>query len=196
MEALKLIPSVFFDLISRVVTGSVAIVCLLLFYGRDWHSFLLEILGGSFADGTGELTAIGLFFYSAYVAGHLLAPFAKAAQRIGELSWLRPKSRAPEGAYDFLRIHYPNAGAQCAKIRAEFTMFNGLFVVFLALFVATWICPYTSIPVGGFPIFLIAVATAVRGRTVRDTFEKTVAKCAKAVDFPNRAGQAPASATG
>src|SRR5262249_40492405 len=44
----------------------------------------------------------------------------------------KPMPNADKGAYDWLRIHSKEAGAQCAKIRAEFTMHNGLAVVFFA----------------------------------------------------------------
>jgi hypothetical protein len=184
MESLKLIPSVFFDGIARVVPGAVAIVAFLLISERPWSRMLETTLGPPFASGDAVLTATALLFFTAYVVGQLIAPFAKWAQRIGESKFLKPKPTAPRGAYDYLRLHYADAGAQCAKIRAEFTMFNGLAVVFLASAACYWL--RTPAPELTIFITLLAasVATAVRGRTTRDTFNETVGKFVDGTAFP------------
>ena len=39
--------------------------------------------------------------------------------------------KSPSEEYEWLRLHFPEAGGICAKLRAEFTMYNGLSGVFL-----------------------------------------------------------------
>src|SRR4030095_1549891 len=104
----------------------------LLLSGTTWSHFLEQTLGPSFAERHALVTTTILLFVMGYVIGQLIAPFAKLVQRIGEWKHFNPKPEATSGAYDFLRLHYKDAGSQCAKIRAEFTMYNGLAVVFLA----------------------------------------------------------------
>jgi len=86
--------------------------------------------------------------------------------------------------YDWLRLHYPGIGDQCAKIRAEFTMHNGLAVVLLLTAIAyplrvegwRW---YVLIG-----LVLVGLVEFYRGRTTRDTFNQTVKKFRKAADQP------------
>jgi hypothetical protein len=196
MDSLKLIPSVFFDGIARVVPGATAIVAYLLLSGTTWSRILEKTLGTPFTEKDALLTATGLLFVTAYVVGQLIAPLAKLAQRIGEWKYLylkrdgwkvttKPKPEAASRAYDFLRLHHKEAGAQCAKIRAEFTMYNGLSVVFLA----SSICYPLSSTMWNWSVLAILVgttlATAIRGRTTRDTFNETVTKFASATTFTN-----------
>jgi hypothetical protein len=189
MDSLKLIPSVFFDGIARVVPGATAIVAYLLLSHSTWSQTLERTIGPSFADCDAVLTAIGLLFITAYVVGQLIAPLAKLVQRIGEWKYLnlkwegwrvkrnpKPMPEAEKDAYDFLRLYHKEAGSQCAKIRAEFTMYNGLVVIFLVSSVyyplssSMWDWTVLAILVG------TTLATAIRGRTVRDTFNETVMK--------------------
>jgi hypothetical protein len=230
MDSLKLIPSVFFDVIARGVPGATAIVAYLLLSGTTWSHILEKTLGPTFAEKDALLTATALFFVAAYVVGQLIAPLAKLAQRIGEwkylylklgrkitkkakakrsqrvsnwkyvyvyLKWrvkVTTKAKPKENAYDFLRLHHKEAGSQCAKIRAEFTMYNGLSVVFLASSIyyprssTMWKWSVLAILVGA------TILTAYRGRTTRDTFNTTVIKFKKAADdnlprtaLPNKA---------
>ena len=143
MDSLKLIPSVFFDGIARVVPGAIAIVAYLLLSRSTWTQALEKTISPSFAECDALLTATGLLFVTAYVVGQLIAPLAKLVQRLGENKYLylkregwtvkpKPMPKAEKDAYDFLRLHSKEAGSPCAKIRAEFTMYNGLAVVFLA----------------------------------------------------------------
>jgi hypothetical protein len=144
-----------------------------------------------------------LFMLAIYVVGQLLSPYAKLVQRVGESrpirgvvqsklvqrigQWLGFKLKempnAPSGAYDWLRLHSKEAGGQCAKIRAEFTMHNGLAVVFLASCV--WYVARR--PDWDWRVLLVllvaALSAAVRGRTTRDTFEETVGKFAEAAGY-------------
>jgi hypothetical protein len=179
MDSLKLIPQIFFDIIGRVVPGAVAILAALLLSGTIWESWLRTILGEKVAESPGFSMLI--YFIGAYVAGQLLSPLAKLVQRTGELRLFRPKQKAR--GYDWLRMHHPDAGAHCAKIRAEFTMHNGLAAVLFAsagVYILSggawrwWVLG--SLIVGG----LIA---AIRGRTTRDTFNETVAKFAEAAGY-------------
>lgn len=195
MDSLKLIPSVFFDVIARVVPGATAIVAYLLLSGSTWSQILEKTLGPPFAKSDALLTATGLLFVAAYVMGQLIAPLAKLAQRIGEWKYLylkrkgwrvtlTPKPKADPLAYDFLRLYHKDAGSQCAKIRAEFTMYNGLATVFLA----SSACYPLSASMLDWSVLVILVgttlATAIRGRTTRDTFNETVTKFASATTFP------------
>ncbi len=182
MDSLKLIPQVFFDFIGRVVPGAVGIVACLLFSGRTWESWLSAILGDSLATDSVSV-AILIFLFASYVVGQLLSPAAKLVQRIGELKYFRPKPKS--AGYDWLRLHHPEAGAYCAKIRAEFTMHNGVATVLLLSAVVypfrgrEWRC---SVLIG---LVLAGMIAAYRGRTTRDTFNETVAKFAKAGAFSN-----------
>ena len=174
----------FFDAIARVVPGATAIVAYLLISGRRWSEILENTLGPSFANSDSLLTSTGLLLFSAYVVGQLIAPFAKLAQRIGEWNWFKPRQKAQSGAYDYLRLYYKDAGSQCAKIRAEFTMYNGLATVFFASS-ASYLM-FTSIREWRVLIILLVttLATGIRGRTTRDTFEKTVSTFVEKTPFP------------
>jgi hypothetical protein len=182
MDSLKLIPQIFFDLIGRVVPGALGVVACLLLSGTTWESWLRVTLGQSLA--TDSLSgAILIFLAAAYVVGQMLSPAAKLIQQIGEVKYFGPKPKA-EG-YDWLRLHHPEAGAQCAKIRAEFTMHNGIATVLL---VSAVVYPLRgdawrrSVLIG---LVFGGLLAAYRGRTTRDTFNETVAKFAKAAGFPN-----------
>jgi hypothetical protein len=213
MESLKIIPEIFFDLIARVVPGGVGLVAYLLLSGKSWQFCLDTSLGSSLA---GSLSvAILIFLVAAYLVGQLLSPAAKLVQRIGEdypigletvpkLVGRIKKKYGEEGkncpdltkliaypppkaeGYDWLRLHYPGVGDQCAKIRAEFTMHNGLAVVLLLTAIAyplraegwRW---YVLIG-----LVLVGLAEVYRGRTTRDTFNQTVKKFREAADQPPR----------
>jgi hypothetical protein len=199
MDSLKLIPSVFFDGIARVVPGATAIVAYLLLSGSTWSQILEKTLGRSFAESDALLTATGLLFFAAYVVGQLIAPLAKGVQRIGEgkkIKWNKIQKmfdppKMDDDAYDVLRFYHKDAGAQCAKIRAEFTMYNGLAIVFLAssigygVLTPTWNWLVMGTLVGA------ALATAIRGRTTRDTFNETVMKFTRAAKLTKLPAEQP-----
>ena len=180
MDSLKLIPQVFFDLIGRVVPGAVGVLAALLLSKTTWQSWLHVTLGET-VGAESSLVTVFTFLAAAYVVGQLLSPLAKLVQRVGELRWFKPKPKA-EG-YDWLRTHHPEAGAHCAKIRAEFTMHNGIAAVLLvsAAVYALTAEPWRWSVLGG--LILGGLLAAVRGRTTRDTFNETVAKFAKAAGF-------------
>jgi hypothetical protein len=209
MDSLKLIPSVFFDAIARVVPGSAAMIAYLYFAHTTWSQILTKYLGAAFAGKDALLVSTILFPMTAYVVGQLLSPFAKGVQRIGEWKFFRwkkepkkfkwkmePKEKAPKGAYDWLRVKDKDAGAQCAKIRAEFTMHNGLFVTFVASLVWSlfFVCHRDWLLIAALTLF--AVSTAIRGRTTSDTFDETVGKLSKAAGYcppPSKAPQGAAA---
>jgi hypothetical protein len=190
MDSLKLIPQVFFDIIGRVVPGAFAIMAALLLSTATWESWLSATLGKVLADS--PTVSVLIFFAGAYVAGQLLSPLAKLVQRVGELHWFRPSPKAD--GYDWLRTHHPEAGTHCAKIRAEFTMHNGLAAVLLVSTVVyvlrgeAWRWSVLGV------LMLGALLALVRGRTTRDTFNETVEKFTKAAASyapqpPNTAAQ-------
>ena len=84
MDSLKLIPSVFFDAIARVVPGSAAMIAYLYFAHTTWSQVLAQYLGAAFAGQNALLVSTILFFMTAYVAGQFLSTFAKGVQRIAE----------------------------------------------------------------------------------------------------------------
>ncbi|KWB61814.1 hypothetical protein [Burkholderia ubonensis] len=177
MDSLKVIPQVFFDLIGRVVPGAVGSVTWLLLTGTTWESWLSVALGKSLATDS-SVVAILVFLATAYVTGQLLSPVAKLIQRIGEFFSPEPKAKD----YDLLRLKSPEVGGYCAKIRAEFTMHNGLAAVFL---IGAFAYPLRgqdwrwSVLIG---LILIGLLEAFRGRTTRDTFNKTVNNFALALE--------------
>lgn len=177
LDQLKLIPQVFFDLIARVVPGAIGIVAALLLSKTTLESWLRDALGERLASSS-SLGAAVIFLAAAYVVGQVLSPLAKGVQRLGELRWFKPEPKA-EG-FDWLRLHHPAAGDQCAKIRAEFTMHNSFVVVLLVSAIVyplrdgSWQWPVlVALSVG-------ALLAGIRGRTTRDTFNKTVAKFVEA----------------
>ena len=128
MDALKLIPQLFFDLIARVVPGVVAFMLLaLLWPGCDW-TLVLETASGGWLD-EGNVFAFAFFvpLGAGYVMGHLIAPIGRMMREL-----TKPKPVAePWRHYDWLRVHRPDAGALAAKIRAEYTMHFSLAAAFL-----------------------------------------------------------------
>jgi len=180
VDSLKLIPSVFFDLIARVVPGISAIVGAVLLFKTSWSEVLEQTLGPPFASPDSQFTSMLLLFFFGYISGQIIAPLAKYAQRIGEKSMFGEKQKARAGGYDYLRLHHETAGSQCAKIRAEFTMFNGLATVFFlgAFIYLTQVFRQTL----EFEILVLlglvaaTIGCAIRGKKTRDTFNETVEK--------------------
>lgn len=151
----------------------------LLLRDMTWGSQLMAVFGTEVAGSSS--VSIFLFGAAAYVAGQLISPPAKLVQRAGELKIFRPGPKS--SAYDWLGIHHEKVGAHRAKIRAEFTMHNGLAVVLLGSALAY--------PLGEQPwrrqiqlaLVLGGLLAVVRGRTTRDTFHDTVNQFARAAGF-------------
>jgi hypothetical protein len=83
MEALKIIPQVFFDIIARVVPGCTAIVAWLLLLQKTWELSMSGLFGTSFAKDSTTLSFL-IFLGAGYVAGELISPLAKGMQRINK----------------------------------------------------------------------------------------------------------------
>lgn len=172
MDALKIVPQLFFDLIARVIPGSSAILLYFVLFDPTW-SFWRKLMDGMLpyhatsGDSSAGFVVLALLLV-AYVLGHLISPLVKAAQRIGE-NFPPALAKSNSQKYDWLRLHAPDAGALCAKLRAEFTMYNGLAVVF-ALFGAAslLVSPANWVAVVG--LFVLALLMGYRGRETKGTF--------------------------
>ena len=113
------------------------------------------------------MSLVALFL--SFLVGYVLAPIAKQVQRMNERLLLKDPDTGE--MYDQLRAHRPDAGALCAKIRAEFTMHNALSVAFVA--VALMSTQSDAIATGGWHWFwaLVSLGVAVlmdwRGATTK-----------------------------
>lgn len=177
MDALKAIPQFFFDLIGRMVPGSAAFLLLHQFFDPDWHywnAFIKGITATSDID-TPSNTFVGLaVMLITYALGHILSPLTKKIQRITE-KYPSPlkKNESESENYAWLRLHYPGPGGNCAKLRAEFTMYKGLAAACVLGVIASPVLePHT---VWGSVVFaLLAVLMAKRGREGHETFSSSV----------------------
>jgi hypothetical protein len=183
----KLIPQVFFDVLARYVPGAVLLGSWIILVGQHGWAHLLNVLLAGHLDGSNALpTATLVLLFMPFVVGYVLAPFAKGVQRGNEHHWwLLPRKWGvredkPAGnGYDWLRVNFPDAGALCAKIRAEFTMHNALSVAFLAITAMACLTgEYYWAIVSGLAVPLMAL----RGATTEKTFHSTTRKFCKAKD--------------
>lgn len=172
MDALRLIPQIFFDLLARVVPGVVMLVIATFLCPKaGWYDLLMLAAGG-------KLTAENAFAFAffiplgvGFVLGHLIAPIGKTMG-----GWVRhPGFKAPWREYDWLRMHRPDAGALAAKIRAEYTMHYSLAAAFLIGLAAGIYLHVYYTPGAPSPGCLVALAvlTALslwRGRDTEKTF--------------------------
>src|SRR5215813_6122454 len=125
MDALKLVPQLFFDLIARVVPGVVLLVLFsLITPGMSWETTLNLAAGGKLDKGNAFAFSLFLPLALGYVLGHLIAP-------LGKLLGRATTANEPWERYDYLRVHLPDIGALTAKIRAEYTMHFSLAAAFL-----------------------------------------------------------------
>jgi hypothetical protein len=178
MDALKLIPQVFFDAIARVVPGGTALA--LLFTCVPWVATawqkLLHVSQGMVKEPSTVFSSLSILV-CAYAIGHVVSPMTKGIQRVGE--WLLPRTEPKDGKsrsekYDWLRVYAPDAGAHCAKLRAEFTMYNSLAAVFLlAFFISACLTAPASLG-AQFAFVLLSVGMAYRGYEGADTFAKSI----------------------
>jgi len=177
MDALRLVPQLFFDLLARVVPGVVLLVVVAALHpSRSWPD-LLDIAAGH------KLNADNAFAFAffvqlglGFVLGHLIAPIGKTMG-----GWVRhPGFKAPWREYDWLRMHRPDAGALVAKIRAEYTMHYSLAAAF-AIGLVAGIAMYALGTPGappGWSLAALAVLAALSLWRGRDT-EKTFADSAR-----------------
>lgn len=207
MEALKFIPQLFFDLIGRMVPGFLAMLLgLLVYYQTGYDIAWREITETSF-------WVLSIF---AYIIGHLVAPLTKFIQRKNErFSWLisDDKTECPDDKkeekddlyakkkndkirsqkYNWLRLNQPDAGGLCAKLRAEFTMYNSFSAIFLIFTIIEMIMGIANLIIGASHLtfwttgaaFLVLFAfMAARGHEGEETFGKDVKKFYELADAP------------
>ena len=125
MDALKLIPQVFFDVIGRVVPGSLRIFLWLMLDSEapmHWDHILRRAFMSTSKEAIPTLLALSSVLGFGYVLGHILSPITKFIQAKGE--WLsplktpldekHPGALSKSNKYEWLRLHRPEAGAHCA----------------------------------------------------------------------------------
>jgi hypothetical protein len=197
VDALKLIPQVFFDLIARVVPGAVA--AFIMFYSfpsLSWTSTLAFIAGGKLSDKNAFGFALIAALTVSYILGQLISPVGKYLEAL--VSRSRPIDSSVWQGYDYLRMHFPDAGALSAKIRAEYTMQFAMAASFLIGAVAGSVRCLVS--PGSSVLFPIACAGLVilctfRGLDSRKTFVNCVCNLRQASELgtPFNASAPPAA---
>src|SRR5216684_2596366 len=83
MDALKIVPQVFFDAIARMIPGMVALYMLALFEPDAWGN-LARALTRMFGDRGVDAPALALLA-ATYAVGHMVSPATKMIQRLTEL---------------------------------------------------------------------------------------------------------------
>ncbi len=186
MDALKLIPQLFYDLISRVLPGSVLIILLAASTDSKLGKVTTDFWEGATAIQESALLLGFGFVVAAYLVGQIIAPISdfientvvrrlfpayfqvlqigvssKGAysanmrkvllQELGvekddDLSQITPSQyqKAVFVWYDWLRVNFQEAGANAAKIRAEYRMHSQNTVAFIATLAAHLIWSYTQ----------------------------------------------------
>lgn len=180
MELGKLIPQIFFDILARFVPGALLFGSWIVLLGQNEWSRLLDALLGGHLSSDNAVAAMSLvLFFLSFLTGYVLSPFAKLVQRINERVWVGEDKDDVGRMYDGLRAHKQEAGALCAKIRAEFTMHNALSVTFFAVTFMTipahWPWVFASLS--------ISVLMAWRGGTTEITYRQTTKKFFEAYDM-------------
>ena len=174
---MKLIPQLFFDLIGRVVPGGVAIALILCYSETalsNWTEFMRNSLG---LPGKQELPSSYVLFtllFFAFVVGHVLSPFTKLAEWVGQ-HYPPGKPKPDSRKYEWLRVNNPDAGALCAKLRAEFTMYNALGAVFFLSAVTLGFLKSAPNLLHILGFLLLSILMIYRGRETRQTFANSVA---------------------
>src|SRR4051812_16152693 len=85
MDSLKVVPQVFFDLIARVVPGSVTLVLALIIVGKSWQDWLQTVLGPSLAQDSPFCSA-AIFVSAAYIVGQFVSTPGKHFPKL--VAWL------------------------------------------------------------------------------------------------------------
>jgi hypothetical protein len=86
MEALKVFPQIFFDAIARVVPGLMAMFLYVHFCGwTRWHQFVEGATGIKGDEGFPVGFVFSSLIAGGYIVGHLISPFTKMIQRLGEV---------------------------------------------------------------------------------------------------------------
>jgi hypothetical protein len=187
MEFGKLIPQVFFDILARFVPGAILLGSWIVLLGQyDWSRLLKALLGGYLYNGNALLASALTFSFLSFALGYVLAPFAKGVQRLNEARWYvlkKLKWVTKDGEvgkrYDWLRARHPDVGALSAKIRAEYTMYNALSVVFVAITIMASIRG----SLWALPSFLGVPLMIWRGSKTQETFQETTMKLSSELDY-------------
>lgn len=174
MDALKLIPQLFYDLISRVFPGSVAIVLLTASTDLKLGKLITDPWEGATAIQESAFMLGFGFVVAAYLVGQIISPISDfieqnlikrlfpsyfqvlqlglsskgtyspsmrkvllkelGSEREDDASQITPGQyqKAVFVWYDWLRVNFQEAGANAAKIRAEYRMHSQNTVVFIA----------------------------------------------------------------
>lgn len=206
MEFAKIIPEIFYDLIGRVIPGSVAIWVWSQAIGTDPVQVVANAYGSSKSLSESAFVLMTTLLLISYLIGHLISPLSSLMHTYF-LAKLFPRyfraledaisgkhNRYPAAARDFLtqeiaslfnidsdsisgseyrratylwngwiRLANPTAGTKLAKMRAEYRMLEGLYVVFaIAGFLyplSRWLIP-TELRGGTNWAFVIGIAIA------------------------------------
>ena len=234
MDALKLIPQLFYDLIARVLPGSVALVLLGLSTDLKLGKWITDFWEGATAiQGSALWLGFG-FLVAAYLVGQIISPLSdlienKLVKRVFSkhfkvlqtglsskgtysptmqdvlLKELRAETDHDKGQitsseyqkavfvwYDWLRVNSPEAGANAAKIRAEYRMHSQNTVVFTAALLTHLIWASTTAEGRMKPVLIILTVIAsvlsvwATARTYR-TFQWSVIQQFYAVLRPPKA---------
>jgi len=172
MDALKTVPQLFFDAIARVVPGLTAVLLYFGFFDRNWSHWRW------FAEGTlarkddyPQGFVILSLLVGAYTCGQFVSPLAKQLEKItDDLS----KRRNAGDLYNWIRLHQADVGALCAKIRAEYVMFNSLAIIFVSFAAALLLRP-ELVSLGW--LFVLPTAGLImgyRGFDTKTTFVRSV----------------------
>ena len=183
MEFGKLVPQLLFDILTRFVPGAVLLCSWIVFLGRDdWRRLLDALLGGNLHDDNALPVSMLAVAFLSFLVGYLLAPFTRVVQRLNEAPPLVARATRrrwfandpdAEPRFDWLRAHQPAAGALCAKIRAEYTMYYALSAALLAVAVMASVSGAFAWALAS----LLAVPlTAWTGAKIQETFQDTTRK--------------------
>lgn len=136
MEKTSIVPNQFFDLLARVVPGSVLIYVLSLFGGPNLFSEIMEVFVpvGLKDDVVPWLVVLVSL---AYALGHGLSPLVKLIDQLGKAArsteWYEARYPATTALYhdqtrryNRLRFKHPSRLIYATRIRAEYTMYGGI----------------------------------------------------------------------
>ncbi|HET9982979.1 MAG TPA: hypothetical protein VFQ38_05315 [Longimicrobiales bacterium] len=105
MDAIKLVPQLFYDVISRVIPGVMALVLIAAALGRDLGAMVVGPFAGAPALQGSALFLSVAVIGAAYIVGQLLGPVSDFFERriasvfVPRSYWLRPEALARGGRY-------------------------------------------------------------------------------------------------
>lgn len=110
-----------------------------------------------------------------YVIGHLITPLTKLIQKLNKAIFKKYKDIILDNGsnYEWLRLHRPEAGGICAKLRAEFTMYNSFSAVFLILSIISIL---SLLWWHFFVLLILTFLMTMRGAEAEGTFKNTIRK--------------------